>query len=254
MKFTISYKPFEVYSSFSDNYICHAPYLRNSIVYDHDFWYTCVECISWSFFHVFKILIFGAVRRVKGQKMAQNDKKLSPSCLISQEPYIKWSSFMVHICKRIISPGFVYIFYQFKFWGSIAGQKGKKWSKTTKKYVCCTSYLRRYTSHDCHFWYKILILRVVRGLKGQKTAQNDKKFCLSQFISQEPCLIWLWFLVHMCKMMISRAFFFLILILWAFRRGKRAKNDPLLLISVFYTLYLKNCRSYHQGFWYTGVK
>ena len=28
-----------------NNYICHAPYLRNSIAYDHDFWYTCVK--SW---------------------------------------------------------------------------------------------------------------------------------------------------------------------------------------------------------------
>ena len=26
-----------------DNYIHHMPYHRNSIAYDHDFWYTCVE-------------------------------------------------------------------------------------------------------------------------------------------------------------------------------------------------------------------
>ena len=25
------------------NHICHAPYLRNIIAYDHDFWYTCVK-------------------------------------------------------------------------------------------------------------------------------------------------------------------------------------------------------------------
>ena len=26
-----------------NNYICHAPYLRNSIAYDHEFSYTCVK-------------------------------------------------------------------------------------------------------------------------------------------------------------------------------------------------------------------
>ena len=37
--------------------------------------------ISSRVFHFFKILIFQVVRRVKGQKMAQNDKKLCPLCL-----------------------------------------------------------------------------------------------------------------------------------------------------------------------------
>ena len=27
----------------SKNYICHALYLRNSVAYDHDFWYTGVK-------------------------------------------------------------------------------------------------------------------------------------------------------------------------------------------------------------------
>ena len=27
----------------NNNYIHHVPYLRNSIAYDHDFWYTCLE-------------------------------------------------------------------------------------------------------------------------------------------------------------------------------------------------------------------
>ena len=44
--------------------------------------------ISRSFFLFFKILIFWVVRGVKGQKMAQNEKKLCLSCSISQEPYI----------------------------------------------------------------------------------------------------------------------------------------------------------------------
>ena len=27
----------------NNNYICHLPYLTNSITYDHDLWYTCVK-------------------------------------------------------------------------------------------------------------------------------------------------------------------------------------------------------------------
>ena len=41
----------------------------------------------------------------------------------------------------------------------------------------------------------------------QKIAQNDKTN-LSHSVSQELYLIWLWFLVHMCKMMISPAICF----------------------------------------------
>ena len=132
--------------------LCHAPYLRNHISYDCHLWYTCVN--------------FLVIRGVKGQKMVQNDKKICPLCLISQGPYIIWLSFMVQMCKMIISP---VVFFNFK----------------------------------------ILIFWVVRGLKGQKMAQNDKKFCLSHSVSQEPYIIWLWFLVHMCKMIISPATFFI---------------------------------------------
>ena len=35
------------------------------------------------------------------------------SRIISQEPYIIWSWFVVHMCKRIISPGVFYIFPKF---------------------------------------------------------------------------------------------------------------------------------------------
>ena len=47
-----------------------------------------------------------------------------------------------------------------------------------------------------------------RQVKGQKTNQNDKKFCLSCSISQEPYIIWLSFMVHLCKMTISPVVFF----------------------------------------------
>ena len=59
-----------------NNYIRHAPYLGNSIAYDHDVWYTIVKYdIFRCLFHFFfKKLTFGGVLEVKGQKIAQNEK------------------------------------------------------------------------------------------------------------------------------------------------------------------------------------
>ena len=58
-----------------------------------------------------------------------------------------------------------------------------------------------------HF-FKIWIFWTVRGIKGQKTVQNDEKFCRSRSISQELYIIWLWFMVYICKMIISPDIFF----------------------------------------------
>ena len=68
------------------------------------------------------------------------------------------------------------------------------------------------------------------GIKRQKiTTRNDKKFCLSSSVSQEPYIIWLSFMVHMCKMIISPGvLFFKIMIFWVVRKGwevKKAQND-----------------------------
>ena len=70
--------------------------------------------------------------------------------------------------------------------------------------------------------------------------QNDKKFCLSCFISQEPYIIWLSFMVHWCKMMISPGIFsFLIFLL-----GKKiAQNDkklffvPYILGNIYHIIF-----------------
>ena len=118
------------------------------------------------FFPIFlKILIFWVCRWVKGQKMVQNDKKLCLLHSISQEPYI-WFSFMVQMCKMIISSG---VFF---------------------------------------FNVKILIYQFVKGLKGQKMAQNVENFCLLHLIFQEPlsCALHLWY-TCMFKRIISPVFF-----------------------------------------------
>ena len=79
----------------------------------------------------------------------------------------------------------------------------------------------------CFNFFKSLIFGVVSEVKEQKMALNDKKFCLSCFISQEPYIIWLSFIVHLNKMIISRHFFhfFQILILQVVRAGKRTTNS-----------------------------
>ena len=142
------------------------PYLRNSIAYDHYFWYTCVKMMiaPGAFFKFpkfwFSRLLGGG--GLKGKKTVQNDKKFCLLQSITEKTYMIWLSFMV-----ISSTAFFFYFF------------------------------------------KILILWVHSGLKGLKTVYNDKTFCLSHSISQEPYIIWLWFLIHMCKMMISPANFFI---------------------------------------------
>ena len=120
------------------NYIRHAPYLRNIIAYDHDFWYTCVK---WWF------LIFWFVGGVESKKMAQNDKK---SCLlhfISQEWYIIWLSFMMHWCEMMISVG---VFYFFKILN--ANHRMEYKPKSNEKYM---PFLHSISSSEGTFCKKI---------------------------------------------------------------------------------------------------
>ena len=112
--------------------------------------------------------------------MAQNDNKFCLSCFISQEPYITWLSFMVHLCEMMISPDrhFFPFFFKFWFFGLLVGWKVKKWSKMTKNCVCCSPYLRKHTSYDCDFSCTFV--------------RNHKSW------SQEPDIIWSSFVVHKC--------------------------------------------------------
>ena len=115
-----------------------------------------------------------------------------------------------------------------------------------KNYIHHMSYLRNSVAYNHGFWgtfvklcylqvffsfFQKLIFQVVRGVKGQKKVQNDKEFCLSRSISQEPYSIWLSFMVHLCNMIISLDvffffFFFILFFFWFFFWGKRAKNGP----------------------------
>ena len=153
--------------------------------------------------------------------MVKNDKKFCLSHSISQEPYIIWLSFIMQMCKMIISAG-VFFFcccccffsiLEFWFFGLSEGSKGKKWPKMANISLShsisqepCISY--DHQSYDCGFWY--------------------------------ACAKW-WYLQPIFS-------FFKILILGFFRGGKKAKNDLKLPISVCFALYLRNCRLYHWDF------
>ena len=80
-----------------------------------------------------------------------------------------WFLFMVLLCKMIISPGVFFIFSKFWFFVLLEGSKDKKWPKMTKNFVLCTSYLR----------------------------------------SQKPFIMWSWFIVHICKRIISLGVFYI---------------------------------------------
>ena len=89
-----------------------------------------------------------------------------------------------------------------------------------------------------------LFFEISKGVKGQKVAQNDRRFCLSHSIPQEPYIIWLWFLAKWWYLQQIFSFFQNFEFFGVFR----AKNDLKLPISVCHTLHLRNCRSYHQDF------
>ena len=134
------------------------------------------------FFQFFKVLVFRVVWWVKGQKIVQNDKNCCLLHSISQEPYIKWLSFMVHMCKMIISPWLFFIFSKFSFF----------------------------------------------GLLGSKRAKNgpnwQKNLSITLYISRT--IIWLLFILHLCKIIISPGVFFIFSKFWffGFWRGKSIKN------------------------------
>ena len=167
--------------------------------------------------------------------MAQKSKKVCLSCFISQETYIIWFSFMVHItCIKWyleLSSSFYQICDFLGCYGNKRAKNGLKWEKIP----CHTPYIRDHTSYDFHLciygtndnisriFYFILFflilskfwlfqcLRREQGSKGQKTVH--KNLCTLHLISKEPYIICLSFVVHKCKLMISPG-------------SKRAKKSP----------------------------
>ena len=81
---------------------------------------------------------------------------------------------------------------------------------------------------------------------------------LSCTISQEPYIIKLKFLVHLCKMMIPPGVFFLIQIFISRDvravKGQKIVQNEKLQLHPSCTIYLRNSIAYHHDFWYICVK
>ena len=106
--------------------------------------------ISRMFFHFFsKFWFFRLLGREKGKNSPKRQK--TQLCLISQESYVIWLSFMLHMCKMIISPS-VFSFFQIFNFLVISGVKGQKMAKW-QKILSLTLYLRNRTWYNCGFWY-----------------------------------------------------------------------------------------------------
>ena len=129
-------------------------------------------------FNFFEIFIFWAV---SGDKRAKNcpkwkKKQLHRTSAISQEQYNICSLFLVHLYK-MISPG--YHFTQVKF---------------------CVFHFFIF-SKFFNFFFKFLFIRLFGWWWGRR-----QTFCLLNFMSHKPYMIWPWLMVHMCKRIISLSF------------------------------------------------
>ena len=107
-----------------------------------------------------------------------------------------------------------------------------------------------YNTSKCfsHF-FKILIFWDFMA-QGKKLSKMTKHPVLPTPYLRN-CKSWLWFLVHICKMIMYPAiflifskflFFFFFFFLWGEEEGQ--KIDPIIPISVSHAPSLKNCRSY----------
>ena len=165
----------------------------------------CRVIISPGVFFIFSKFWFSwLLVGLKWQTMVENDKKLCLSHSISEEPYIIWLSFMVHMCKMVISPGVFFHFHKIFIFQIVRGVKGQNLVQNNKKFSVTLQisgtihhmnviygthmWNNNISRYFFHFW-KNFFPWVVRGLKGQKTAQNEKKLCQLRFISQEPYII-----------------------------------------------------------------
>ena len=162
------------------------------------------------------------------------------------------------------------MFWNFIF-RAVRGVKGQKIAQNENNYIWHMPYLRNSIAYDNDFWYKCVkwwYLQVFfslfwnfqflscRGAKGNCIAQNKNSnyICL---VSYQQYSLWSWFLVHLCKMMISLSVFsFLIFSFFELLEGgKRAKNGPRWQKhSACCTSYLRNHTSYDLDLWYICIK
>ena len=158
---------------------------------------------------------------VKGQKMLQNERRFSLCNSISQEPYMIWLPLVVDKCKIIISQGFFLFFQNFDFlvcWWDKRAKNGTKWQKILSV-VPYISEIFIYFAHVKKKYLLIFFQFLIFGANSNKMTQMTKwpkmtEYCVVAPISQEAYTIWLWFLVHIYKMMTPSYAFFIFSKFW----------------------------------------
>ena len=117
-----------------------------------------------------------------------------PSCTISQELYIYGHNFW-YTCVEWGNLQAFFLFFKILIFWVFRGLKGQKITYVTRQ--------NDYMSRMFFPFFQNFDFSGVRRVKGQKTVQSDKKLWLLRSISQEPCILYMSFKVHMCKMIIS---------------------------------------------------
>ena len=161
------------------------------------------------------MLVFWVHRGIKGQKTVQNDKKFCLSCSISQEPYIIWLSFMVHMCRTITSPDAFFNFKISLFW-IVRGLNRQKMAQNDRNLSV------RHISYDLHLWYTCMYKRIV-----------------------SPGIFFIFFFFKILNFRIIRR--------GGLVKGQKMASKWQKK-SVCLTLYLRNHTSYDGDFWYTCAK
>ena len=113
------------------------------------------------------------------QKMVQNQKRFCLLNAMSLEPYIIWLSFVVDICKMIISPGFFFHFLKILIFWFASGIKGQKMTQNDKSF-CLLHLISQESLFIVHMRKRkyLFIFFPIFNFWGQywgKRAKNDPK-------------------------------------------------------------------------------
>ena len=124
------------------NYIHHRSYFSNSVANEHGFLvHLCILCKVMMIFPGFFCFFFSCFQNFDSldcdwAKRAKNGlkwQKDSVCCTSYLRNLTLWFSFMVHICKMIISVGFFFVFFLILiFWVVSGGKRAKNSPKLQK--------------------------------------------------------------------------------------------------------------------------
>ena len=126
----------------------------------------------------------------------------------------------------MIFPGAFFIFSKFwfsEFLGGYIDKNSSKWQKFLSVVIYSAQYINNHISwwsfvvHKCKMIIHLGIFFIFSkfwfyGLLGESKSktksQNYKNLCPLHFISQEPYIIWPWFMVYICKRIIFAGTFY----------------------------------------------